>query len=100
MPVSTKIEVIDPHADKPVARLIVPGDIVIEQIRKEIRIGVRLSVDLGDKKRRKTFTIKIFDENLRKALEEYINNMYIVLSTLTTEENIKGEYKLGEIKTE
>jgi len=98
VPASTKIEVYEPEADKPLARLIVPGDITRNQLRKEIRVGVTLVVDLGDKKKRKTFTVKVYDEELRRRLEEYVNSLVVRLSTIEAEERAGEEITLGDVK--
>lgn len=100
MPTSTRIEVYDPNMDKPVTRIIVPGDITKDQLKKEIKVGVTLIIDLGDKKKKKTFTIKIFDEELKQRLEEYIDSLIVKLSLLETEERVGGELTLGDIKTD
>ena len=100
MPTSTKIEVYDPNMDKPVTRIIVPGDITKDQLKKEIKVGVTLIIDLGDKKKKKTFTIKIFDEALKQQLEDYINSLIVKLSVLETEERVGGEITLADIKTD
>lgn len=100
MGISTKIEVYDPNMEKPVTRIIVPGDITKEQLKKEIRVGVTLVIDLGDKKKKKTFTIKIFDDELKTRLEDYIDSLIVKLSVLETEERIGGELTLGDIKTD
>jgi len=100
MPTSTKIEVTDPNSDKPAVRIIVPGEITKEQLKKEVKVGVTLSIDLGDKRKKKTFTIKIFDEALKKQLEDYINSLIVTLSVLETNERIGEEISLGDIKTD
>jgi len=99
--VLTRIEVVDPqNPEKPLARITVPGTLVPEQIKKDIRIGITLKIDLGDKKKSKTATIKIYDDELKKKLEEYINNIELRLYEIESEEKIAGEYKLSEIKSE
>lgn len=97
---STRIEVYDPSQDKPIARIVVPGELTKEQIRKELRVGITLTVDLGDKKKKKTFTLKIYDDELQRRLEEYVDNLVVRLTILESEERTGGEFTLGELKTE
>lgn len=100
MNTNTRIEVFDPNMDKSVTRIIVPGDVTKEQLKKEIKVGVTLIIDLGDKKKKDTFTIKIFDEKLKQELENYINSLSVKLSLLETEERTGGELSLADIKTD
>ena len=96
--VSTRIEVLDPTGSTTLARMVVPGEVTKEAIRKELHVGVSLVVDLGDKKKRKTFTIKIFDDDLKRALEAYVDSLRVLLTTIESEEHVAGEYTLGEIR--
>jgi len=101
MGILSRLEVVDPQIpDKPLAKISVPGTVTPEQLRKEIRIGLTIKIDLGDKTRKKTVTIKIFDEELKKKLEEYINNIQIRIYEIESEERIAGELKMAEIKSE
>lgn len=101
MKTSTRVEVIDPNIpDKPLARLIVPGEVVPEQVKKEIRIGVTLKIDLGDKVKKKTVTVKIQDDDLKKKLEEYVDSILLRMVSLRTEEDIRGEISLKFVKSE
>ena len=97
---ATKIEVYDPNnPEKPLARITVPGEVAREQIQKEIRIGVTLRIDLGDRVKRKSFAIKIYDERLRRELENYINSLIVRLTAITSNEESRGELRLGDIRT-
>jgi len=101
MGIITRIEVIDPKIpEKPLAKITVPGTVVKEQIKKELRIGLTLKIDLGDKVKKKTVTIKIFDEDLKKKLEEYIDSIELNLVEIESEEHVVGKIKLGDIKSE
>lgn len=101
MVVVSRIEVYDPNSpEKPIAKITVPGEVVRNQIRKDVKVGVTLKIDVGDKTKRKTFNIKVHDEALRKALEDYVNNLVLRVVAITTEESVSGEYKLADIKSE
>jgi len=101
MSVSTRVEVYDPaNPDKPIARVIVPGELTKEQLRKELKVAVTLNIDLGEKKKKKTFPVKIFDEQLKKRLAEYVDNLIVKLIIVESEERTGGEFMLSEIKTE
>ena len=101
MGVMTRIEVIDPNIpEKPLIKLTVPGSVVPEQIRKSIQVGLTLKIDLGDKTKKKTTTIKVFDEDLRRLLEDYVNSLEIRLVEIESEERVIGEIKLSDIKSE
>lgn len=98
--VASKIEVIDPSMpEKPVVQIVVPGEVVPEQIRKDLRIGLTIKVELGEKKKSRTANIKIYDEDLRSKIEEYVNSFVVVIKQLSTEESVKGEVKMRDIKT-
>jgi len=96
---STKVEVYDPGMERPLARVIVPGDITQKQLKKEIKVGVTLVVDLGDRKKKKTFTVPITDENLRRALEDYVGSLRVRLSIIESEERAGEEIPLGALGT-
>jgi len=94
----TKIEVIDPQIpEKPLGKIVVPGTLVPEQIRKELRIGLTLKIDLGEKTKKKTFTIKVYDEELKKAILKYIENITLKLIEIENEERVLGELKVADI---
>jgi len=96
---STKVEVYDPGMERPLARVIVPGDITQKQLRKEIKVGVTLIIDLGDKKKKKTFTVPIADEELRRRLEEYVGSLRVKLAIIESEERAGEEIPLGDVGT-
>ena len=96
----TRIELFDENIEKPLLRITVPGNITKDQLKKELRVAVTLIVDLGDKKKRTTVPIKIFDEELKSTLEKYIETFSVVLTRITTEEEVEGEFKLSDIPTE
>jgi len=98
--VSTRIEVYEPGSEKPLARVTVPGEVTPAQLRKELRVAVTLVVDLGDKRRKKTFPIKISDDGLKARLEEYVDGLVVRLTIVEMEERVGGEYRLGEIRSE
>lgn len=102
MGIMTRIEVIDPKIgpEKPLARITVPGTLVPEQIKKVLQVGLTLKIDLGDKTKKKTTTIKIYDEDLKAKLEEYVNSLQIRLVEIESEERVVGEIKLSDIKSE
>ena len=102
MGIMTRIEVIDPKvgAEKPLVRITVPGTVVPEQIKKILQVGLTLKIDLGDKVKKKTATIKIFDDELKTKLEEYIESLNIRLVEIESDERIIGELKLSDIKSE
>lgn len=96
-----RIEVYDPNnPEKAIAKITVPGEVVKEQIRKDVKVGVTLKIDIGDKTKRKTFNIKVYDESIKKALEEYANSLIVRVISVTSEESVAGEYKLADIKSE
>jgi hypothetical protein len=97
--VSSRIEIVDPNADKVIARITVPGEVTHRQITKEVRIGVTVVVDLGDKKKKKTFTVNILDDELKKRLDEYIDSLVVRIYRVETEDQLVGEVKMGEVKT-
>lgn len=99
--VASRIEIYDPNnPEKPIARITVPGEVIKEQIRKDVKIGITLKIDVGDKTKRKTFNIKVYDESIRKALENYINSLLLRVVSVTTEESVAGEYRFADIKSE
>lgn len=102
MGIATQIEILDPRAseEKPLARITVSGTVTPEQIKKELRIGLVIKVDTGEKKKRKTFTVKLADEELKKKLEEYVNSLKIRLVEIESEERVVGELKLSDIRSE
>lgn len=101
MRTATRIEVVDPNIpDKPLTRLTVPGEIVPDQVKKEVRIGVTLKIDLGDKVKKKTVTVKIHNEELKNQLEEYVDSILLRMITLRTEEAVRGEISLKLVKSE
>lgn len=98
--ISTRIEVIDANRDVSLARIVVPGEVVPEQIRKDLRVNVVLIVDAGEKTKKKTVNIKIYDDDLMKRLEEYVDNLVKVrLVAVSTTEEVRGELSLSDIKT-
>lgn len=97
----SRIEVYDLNEpDKPIAKIVVPGDVVKDQIRKDVKVGVTLKINVGDKTKKKTFNIRVYDENLRKMLEDYVNSLVVRVVSITSEESVAGEYKLADIKSE
>ena len=99
--IASRIEVIDPKIpEKPLARIVVPGDVIKEQIKKELRIGLTIKIDLGDKVKKKTVTVKVYDDELRKKIEEYVNSIVLRIVSITSEEQIRGEITLSEVRSE
>lgn len=102
MKVSTRIELIDPNDEKgePLVKVTVPGEVTSEQIKKDIRVSVSLKIDLGNKNKRKSAEIEIIDDDIKRKLEEYVNNLTLRIFAMNTNEEIRGEYKLQDIKSE
>ena len=101
MGVSTRVEVYDPaNPEKPIVRLSVPGEVTPRQIRKSIRIGIKLVVDLGDKKKQKTFNLPIHDEELVQRLNQYIDNLEVRLTRVESHEETISAVKMSEIREE
>lgn len=96
----SRIEVVDSGQDKPYLKLTVPGEVVKEQIKKEIKVSVTLSVDVGDKKKRTTAQIKILDEDLKNQLIEYLDDLIVRIYKVSTDENVSNEFKLKDLKPE
>ena len=97
---ATRVEIYDDRAgDKPLTHITVPGVIVPDQISKELKVGLTIRIDLGDKTKKKTIAINVYDEELKKAIEDYINSMRLRLVILSTEESIGGELKISEIRS-
>ena len=97
--VSTRVEVFEPGADEPIAGMTVPGTVTVDAIRKELRVGITIIVNLGDKRKKKTFTLEITDPELRERLEEYVDSLSLVLTEVEYEERTLGEYRLADVKT-
>lgn len=101
MGVSTRIEVYDPtNPDRAVAHITVPGEISPKQIRKSVKIGIKLVVDLGDKKKQKTFNLPIQDDELVKLLNQYIDNLEVRLTRVESHEETISTLKMSEIREE
>lgn len=102
MKVSTRIELIDPNDEneEPLIKLTVPGEITPEQIKKDIRVSVSLKIDLGNKIKRKSAEVEIIDDEIKRKLEEYVNNLTLRIFAMNTSEEIRGEYKLQDIKSD
>lgn len=101
MGVVSRVEVYDPsNPERPLVRISVPGEVVKEQIRKDVKVGITLKIDVGDKTKRRTFNVKVYDEAIRRALESYVDSLLLRVITITSEESVAGEYKLADIKTE
>lgn len=99
---STRIDVFDPrNLAEPIASVSVPGEVTKEQISKSLRVGVTIVVALGGrKKKRKTFVLSIQDEGLKRALDEYVNNLLVKMTLVSFSERSLGELKMGEIRLE
>jgi len=96
---STKIEVYDPAMERVLVRVIVPGDITQKQLRKEVKVGVTLIIDLGGKKRKKTFTVPVADEDLKRWLESYVGSLRVKMTIIESEERTGEEIPLGAVGT-
>jgi len=97
--VATRIEVFEPGAEKALMHMTVPGEVVIDQVRKSLKVAIELIIDVGDKKKKKSATVKIRDESLLRAIEEYVDSLVLKLTAVRTQEEIIGEAELGEVKT-
>ena len=95
----TRVEIYEPdNIEKPLAVVSVPEPITEENIRKTIKVGVTIIVK-GEKKKKKTFTLPIRDEKLKKELEKYVESLKVKIIETETEEHEKKEIDLGMVKT-
>jgi len=99
--VYTKVEVVDPNnPEKPLVTLSVPGEVTTRQIRKKTRVAVSLIIDLGDKRKQKTFTVPILDEELAEKINKYIDDLVVTLTIVEVNERAGEEVRLADIRSE
>ena len=101
MGVVTRIEVVDPsNPEKPILRMTVPGPVAPSAIRKGLQVGITIKVDVGGKTRRRTATVKVSDEELRRAIEAYVDSLEVRLVEVSSEERVVGGLRLSDIASE
>ncbi|MEM4430118.1 MAG: hypothetical protein QXM08_03075 [Thermofilaceae archaeon] len=97
----SRIEVVDPrNPEKPVASFTVPGEVEKEQVRKSLRIGIVLKVSTGGRTRRKTFTVKVLDEDLERRIKAYVDSLTVRVTTIVSEESKSKEFTLSDVELE
>ena len=100
MGTSTRIEVYDPsNLEEPLARIIVPGVVAPQQLRKKLKIALVLVIDVGNKKKQKSVAIRVTDDRLRREIERYVDRLEVRLWEVESAERVAGAVRLGEVRT-